>query len=82
MNEDIYEMIEYFGSRRKILYVHFRNVSGQVPVFHEEFINTGYVDMYKAMKIYNRLNFDGFFIDDHVPYTDGDSQFEEQSNPK
>jgi mannonate dehydratase len=51
-------------------------------VFHEEFINTGYVDMYKAMKIYNRLNFDGFFIDDHVPYTDGDSQFEEQSNTK
>jgi mannonate dehydratase len=73
MNEDIYEMIEYFGSRKKILYVHFRNVSGQVPVFYEEFINTGYVDMHKAMKIYNKVNFDGFFIDDHVPYMDGDS---------
>ena len=69
MNEDIYEMIRYFGERKKILYVHFRNVSGQVPKFHEEFINTGYVDMYKAMKIYHEVGFDGFFIDDHVPNT-------------
>lgn len=72
-DENIYEMIEYFVSRKKILYVHFRNVSGQVPVFHEEFINTGYVDMYKAMKIFHKHNFDGFFIDDHVPHTHGDT---------
>ena len=67
--DDIYEMIRYFGERKKILYVHFRNVSGQVPKFHEEFVNTGYVDMYKAMKIYHEVGFDGFFIDDHVPST-------------
>lgn len=73
MNEDIYEMIEYFASRKKILYVHFRNVSGQVPYFWEEFINTGYVDMFKAMQLYNKYNFDGFFIDDHVPHTNGDT---------
>ena len=69
MNEDIYEMIRYFGSRNKILYVHFRNVSGPVPTFHEEFINTGYVDMARAMRIYHEVGFDGFFIDDHVPQT-------------
>jgi mannonate dehydratase len=73
MKDDIYEMIEYFVSRKKILYVHFRNVSGKVPVFYEEFVNTGYVDMYKAMKIYHKHNFDGFFIDDHVPHTHGDT---------
>ena len=28
---DIYDKIRYFGSRNKILYVHFRNVSGTVP---------------------------------------------------
>ncbi len=72
-DDDIYEMIRYFGERHKILYVHFRNVSGQVPVFHEEFINTGYVDMYRAMKIYQEVGFDGFFIDDHVPHTHGDT---------
>jgi mannonate dehydratase len=66
---DIYEKIRYFGTRHKILYVHFRNVSGPVPVFHEEFVNTGYVDMYQAMQIYYEVGFDGFFIDDHVPQT-------------
>ena len=62
----IYEMIDYFSSRKKILYVHFRNVSGTVPKFNEEFINSGYVDMHKAMNIYLKNGFDSFFIDDHV----------------
>ena len=73
MKDDIYEMIDYFASRKKILYVHFRNVSDKVPNFYEEFVNTGYVDMYKAMKIYHKHDFDGFFIDDHVPHTHGDT---------
>ena len=75
MNDDIYEMIKYFGERKKILYVHFRNVSGQVPKFHEEFVNTGYVDMHKAMKIYHEVGYDSFFIDDHVPSTFQDTHF-------
>ena len=75
MQDDIYEMIDYFASRRKILYVHFRNVSNPVPNFKEEFINTGYVDMYKAMQIYQKHNFDGFFMDDHVPHTHGDTEW-------
>ena len=70
--EGIYEMIDYFSKRKKILYVHFRNVSGTVPKFNEEFINTGYVDMYRAMKIYHKNGFDYFFIDDHVPMTFND----------
>ncbi|MCH8223983.1 MAG: mannonate dehydratase [Chloroflexi bacterium] len=71
----IYDMIRYFGERKKILYVHFRNVSNPVPKFHEEFINTGHVDMYEAMKIYHEVGFDGFFMDDHVPHTHGDSEW-------
>ena len=73
--EDIYEMIRYFGERDRIMYVHFRNVSGQAPVFHEEFINTGYVDMYRAMRTYHEVGFDGFFIDDHVPQTFQDTEW-------
>jgi len=71
--EDIYEMIRYFGERKKILYVHFRNVSSPVPKFHEEFINTGYVDMHRAIKIYHEVGYDGVFMDDHVPHTHGDT---------
>ena len=73
--EDIYEMIQYFTKRKNVLYVHFRNVSGTVPVFHEEFINTGYVDMKKAMETYNSAGYDGVFMDDHCPVIVGDSSF-------
>ena len=69
----IYRTIEYFVERKLILYVHFRDVSGTVPKFKEEFVNTGYVDMYKAIQIYNKHDFDGFFIDDHVPHTHQDT---------
>ena len=72
-DEGIYRMIEYFSSRGKILYVHFRNVSSTVPVFHEEYIDTGYVDMRRAMKIYADNGYDGYFIDDHVPVSSNDS---------
>ena len=34
-----------------------------------EFINTGHVDMYRAMKTYNDAGYKSFFIDDHVPHT-------------
>ena len=76
MDEDIYEMIEYFASRNKILYVHFRNVSAPNPNnFHEEFINTGYVDMHKAMKIYKDAGYEGCFMDDHCPDIENDKEF-------
>ena len=68
-------MIRYFGERNKILYVHFRNVSNPVPSFVEEFINTGHVDMHRAMEIYAEVGFDGVFVDDHVPIVAGDSDW-------
>jgi mannonate dehydratase len=73
--EDIYEMIDYFARRKKVLYVHFRNVSGTVPRFHEEFINTGYVDMLRAMRTYHHAGYDGVFMDDHCPLIEGDADF-------
>jgi mannonate dehydratase len=78
--EDIYEMIRYFGERDKILYVHFRNVTGQVPKFNEEFVNTGYVDMFRAMQIYREVRYDGFFIDDHAPETFHDTSWGHQGH--
>jgi mannonate dehydratase len=74
-NGGIYEIIRYFAERRKILYVHFRNVSGTVPKFHEEFINTGYVDMHRAMRTYFEAGYDGVFMDDHCPFIANDVDF-------
>ncbi|MBT3862527.1 MAG: hypothetical protein HN926_09390 [Chloroflexi bacterium] len=71
----IYEMIKYFAERNKVLYVHFRNVSDTVPKFHEEFINTGYVDMKRAMETYDAAGYQGVFMDDHCPEIIGDTAF-------
>ena len=73
--DGLYEIIKYFSDRDKILYVHFRNVSGTVPKFNEEFINTGYVDMKRAMEAYQSGGYTGVFMDDHCPEIFGDTVF-------
>ena len=76
--DGIYKMIRYFGERNKILYVHFRNVSNAGSSFKEEFINTGHVDMYRAIKLYREIGFGGVLVNDHVPITIGDSAWGHQ----
>ena len=72
----LYEFIAEMVQKQKVLYVHFRNVSAPNPEdFHEEFINTGHVDMYRAMKTYYDNGYDSFFIDDHVPHTHLDTDW-------
>jgi mannonate dehydratase len=74
--DDLYDFIAEMVQKKKVLYVHFRNVSAPNPEdFHEEFINTGHVDMYRAMKTYYDNGYDSFFIDDHVPHTHQDTQW-------
>ena len=50
-------------------------MSAQVPAFNEEFINTGYVDMHRAMRVYHEAGYDGVFMDDHCPLITGDAEF-------
>ena len=80
MAEDVFDAIRYFGSRNKIFYVHFRNVTGPVPTFSETFLDEGYVDMLEAMRAYRDIGFDGPIIDDHVPHVVGDSPRQERSH--
>jgi mannonate dehydratase len=78
--DNIYGFIDEMVRRDKVLYVHFRNVSAPNPNdFHEEFINTGHVDMHRAMKTYYAAGYDSFFIDDHVPRTHGDTPWGHQA---
>ena len=68
----LHDAIRYFGSRGKIVYVHFRNVKGAFPVFSESFIDEGDVDMAAAVEVYEEVGFDGPVIEDHVPSMTGD----------
>ena len=65
--EYVYEAIDHFTKMNKIAYVHFRNVRGQLPTYYEEFIDTGDVDMMRALTLYKKNGFAGMIIPDHVP---------------
>ena len=64
---DPVEMIKYFGSRKKLFKIHFRNVSAPLPHFTETMIDDGYYDMSKIMRALVEVKFDGIMIPDHVP---------------
>jgi len=72
--DEIFDVIRYFGSRKKIFNVHFRNIRGGFLNFQETFIDDGDVDMLKAMRVYKEVGFDGMMMPDHVPKIDGDGR--------
>jgi mannonate dehydratase len=67
MGKDVLETIRYFGERKKIFKVHFRNVDRPLPHFVETFVDDGYMDMYKVVRALRKVNFDGVAIPDHIP---------------
>jgi len=71
MGKDVLETIHYFGERKKIFKVHFRNVDRPLPHFVETLPDDGYMDMYEVMKALRQASFDGVVIPDHVPITVG-----------
>ena len=66
-DSDVYEAIDRYSKQGKIAYVHFRNVRGKAPHYHEVFVDEGDVDMLRALRIYRRNGFDGVIMPDHTP---------------
>ncbi len=75
MEEDLEEVIRYFGERDKIFYIHFRDVIGVVPSFRETFIDQGNYDEYEILKLLREVGFSGLIISDHVPKMEGDTEW-------
>ena len=65
--EKVYDVIAEMASRNKIVWVHFRNVQGQLPRFVEVFMDEGEVDMRRAMEVYRDNGFNGPYMMDHTP---------------
>lgn len=72
-NREIGDVIRYFGSRKKIFNVHFRNIHGGFLNFQETFPDAGDVDMLAALRVYKEVGYDGMLMPDHVPVIQGDS---------
>ena len=64
---EILDVIRYFGSRKKIFNVHFRNIRGHRDDFLEVWPDEGDVDMLAAMKVYKEVGYSHIIHPDHVP---------------
>ena len=71
-NREIHDVIRYFGSRKKIFNVHFRNIQGGFLNFSETFPDNGDVDFPAVIRTYKEVGYDGMLMPDHVPHIEGD----------
>ena len=67
MGRGVEESLKEYGRRNKLFKIHFRNVDRSLPHFVETFVDDGYFDMYKAMRVLEESGFDGVLIPDHIP---------------
>jgi mannonate dehydratase len=71
--EEIFDVIRYFGTRKKIFNVHFRNIRGGFLKFQETFPDDGDVNFIRAIRVYKEVGYDGMLMPDHVPKIKGDT---------
>jgi mannonate dehydratase len=69
---EIFDVIRYFGARKKIFNVHFRNIRGHRNDFVEVFPDEGDVDFVKAIKVYKEVGYPYMLMPDHVPIAAAD----------
>ena len=72
MSEDIPAVIRHYGSRRKIFFVHFRDIQGNASCFEETFHDEGMTDMKACIEAYRSVGFDGVVRTDHAPIMAGE----------
>jgi mannonate dehydratase len=65
--KEILDVIRYFGSRKKIFNVHFRNIRGKRNDFQETYPDEGDVDFVKAIRVYKEVGYPYLLMPDHVP---------------
>ncbi len=72
-NKEIHDVIRYFGTRKKIFNVHFRNIHGGFGDFQETFPDVGSVNMIEAIRTYQEVGYPYMLMPDHVPQIPGDT---------
>ena len=70
-SEEIFDVIRYFGERKKIFNVHFRNIKGGLNNFSEVFPDEGDIDMLRALQVYKDVGYEYMIMPDHVPRMSG-----------
>jgi mannonate dehydratase len=70
--KEIPDVIRYFGSRKKIFNVHFRNIIGRRLNFREAFPDEGDINFLECARVYREVGYDGMLMPDHAPQIEGD----------
>ncbi len=65
--KEIFDVIRYFGSRKKIFNVHFRNIKGRRDDFQEVYPDEGDINFVEAMRVYKEIDYEYMMMPDHVP---------------
>ncbi|MFC0410821.1 mannonate dehydratase [Roseomonas elaeocarpi] len=68
---EVGEVIRWFGERKKIFNVHFRNIRGGKLSFMETFPEDGDMDMWESLKLYHEVGYEYMIMPDHVPRISG-----------
>ncbi|XVH33195.1 mannonate dehydratase (plasmid) [Haloferacaceae archaeon DSL9] len=79
MGENVDEVLRRFGERDQIVFIHFRNVVGIVPKFHESFVDSGNFDATEAIRTLYDIGYNGVIIPDHVPEMSNDTDWRHRS---
>jgi len=64
---ELFDVIRYFGQRKKIFNVHLRNIRGGRDNFQEVYPDEGDVDLYKVVKVLKEVGYGGMVMPDHMP---------------
>jgi D-mannonate dehydratase len=67
MGEDVERLAREWCRRRKVFFVHFRDVAGNKRKFRETFHDNGPTDMVRMLRAYGEAGFDGPLRPDHAP---------------
>jgi mannonate dehydratase len=73
-NREIHDVIRYFGERRKIFNIHFRNIRGRRDEFQETFPDEGDMDMVAVMRTLKQVGYSLMVMPDHLPQHADDPQ--------
>jgi mannonate dehydratase len=64
---EIFDVIRYFGSQKKIFNIHFRNIRGERDDFQEVYPDEGDMDMFKVMLTLKEVGYPYMVMPDHMP---------------
>ncbi|HEY4077197.1 MAG TPA: mannonate dehydratase [Rhizomicrobium sp.] len=66
--KQVFDVIRWFGQRKKIFNVHFRNIKGRRGDFVAEcFPDDGDIDLPATVQVYREVGYDGMLMPDHIP---------------